>query len=215
VSLIHRPVKTNGAGPPQVPGIDYDETEEPSAAGIVKRPAEPTKETPLERVKRAWGMDSVSEREKNEEELRELLENERALRFRPAASASPSPQPPQREVASPQEKKIPVRREAKAMNGQQPFVVRWRAAVCAERSLSIGTRYTLMALSMFMDAAGYCWPSQRTIAEAAGMGERTVRLHLSRAISEGWLRTTARTGARRLKPGRPGLAYQGLIQETA
>lgn len=113
----------------------------------------------------------------------------------------------------------------------QPFVVRWRLAFLhaaplpygkrlkaqpdlKERSLPQGVRYVLLVLSTFMDHNGYCWPSQCAIAERTGMGERSVGAHLRHAIDNKWLRATARKAAK-LRPGRPGLAYQALIPEGA
>src|SRR3989304_6331404 len=59
-----------------------------------------------------------------------------------------------------------------ARTEEQPFVLRWRAALCRERRLAVGVRYVLLALSQWMDGDGYCWPSQRTLADRSGVPAR-------------------------------------------
>ncbi len=49
------------------------------------------------------------------------------------------------------------------------------------------TRHVLLTLSVFMDPAGYCYPSTRNLAGATGLSERSVCTHLERAAGEGWI----------------------------
>lgn len=60
-------------------------------------------------------------------------------------------------------------------------------------------KFVLMALADQADDTGYCWPSQRLIAQRVEMGERTVRRHLKTLQEVGLLTAKLRssTGGRR------------------
>lgn len=138
-----------------------------------------------------------------------LSAEEIAAATRPVLLAVPQSKP------QPADKPAPAAAQGKlSKRPPVPFVVTWREAVCQERALRVGVRYFLLALSLFMDQAGFCFPSQPVIAKKAGLNEKTVRRHVACAVATGWLEVRERRLAKhRTKPGRPALAYQALIPE--
>lgn len=65
-------------------------------------------------------------------------------------------------------------------------------------------KFVLMALADQADDTGYCWPSQRLIAQQVEMGERTVRRHLKTLQEVGLLTATVRSSS----DGRRSEAYR-------
>lgn len=62
-------------------------------------------------------------------------------------------------------------------------------------------RLTLAAVAQHMDpSGGNCWPSAPTLAVETGLGERTVRQALGRAVEEGWISREARGRGYRYSP---------------
>lgn len=69
-----------------------------------------------------------------------------------------------------------------------PLVVRWRNAVCAETSpLSPTQRLVALVLSLYADQdGGRCHPSEKLLAAAAGLSDRSVRAALAAIEHEGF-----------------------------
>lgn len=55
---------------------------------------------------------------------------------------------------------------------------------------SVIEKAVLNAFANYADAKGVCWPSQTTLAMAAGVCERSVRNAVSSLVKKGWLRVT-------------------------
>lgn len=66
------------------------------------------------------------------------------------------------------------------------------------------TKFVLIALAEQADENGYCWPSQKLIAQRVEMGERTVRHHLKTLQKVGLLTAEVRSSA----DGRCANAYR-------
>lgn len=60
----------------------------------------------------------------------------------------------------------------------------------ADCDCSLTEKAVLHALATFADSKGRCWPSQETIAEAAGVSDRTVRRALKSLAAKNIIRTT-------------------------
>jgi len=69
------------------------------------------------------------------------------------------------------------------------------------------TLHVLAALASYADAAGYCYPSQGTVARRLGMGRRTVQRHLDLLGRLGYV-----TSHRRIRPdGKGGYAASAYV----
>jgi hypothetical protein len=79
-----------------------------------------------------------------------------------------------------------------------PPVVRWRCAFLSDAGPgSPVTRAVLLYLSTEMRPDGSkCFPSYATIGKALKMDPRTVGEHVRRAVADGWLDVTQRTGGK-------------------
>jgi len=87
----------------------------------------------------------------------------------------------------------------------RPFVLLWRTAT-AEASLRALTKLVALILVEWMDADGYCRPSQTSIAELANVSLATVKRAITELKQAGLLRV--RSGC-----GRNGTsAYQAVLK---
>jgi hypothetical protein len=123
---------------------------------------------------------------------------------------SDSPKPA--DAAAPQQAAV---KNAKSTSKPGSFVVRWRSAVLTDHNLGISTKTCLMVLAEFMNAAGYCWPSQQTVAEVGNLSARTVWSSIQEAVAKKWLSKTPRKDVYQQGTGRPPLAYQAMIPEDS
>lgn len=73
---------------------------------------------------------------------------------------------------------------------QEYFKFEWQKAIMSKYGPKSVTRLVLMALSIFMDMKGICFPSTTSISEAAGLSERSVCTHLENSANAGWIEKT-------------------------
>jgi len=71
--------------------------------------------------------------------------------------------------------------------GQENLKFRWQKAIISEQGPESTTRLVLLALSIFMDKHGACFPSTAGIAKATKLSERCVCEHLGKAEQDGWI----------------------------
>jgi len=87
----------------------------------------------------------------------------------------------------------------------------WRRALRDHGPASNGLLLTLYTLSTFMDNDGFCYPGQATIARGARVSERTVRRHVDKAVSLGWLHVEPTRGQGQAWRG---IAYRATIPDN-
>ena len=71
-------------------------------------------------------------------------------------------------------------------------------------------KFVLVALADQADDYGYCWPSQKKIAEKVCQGERTVRRHIATLRDLGLLTVIRRSSTTALSPSTAPTAEETL-----
>lgn len=67
----------------------------------------------------------------------------------------------------------------------------WRHAI-KDSELEPVTRHLLLTMSIYMnEVGGGCYPTTKELARATGLAERTVCIHIRKAVEAGWLEVSA------------------------
>ena len=103
----------------------------------------------------------------------------------------------------------------------KPWRYQWLdAALSSAHALGEGERMMVLALNVYMNDAGTCWPSQETLAGICGVSSRTIRRRLEVLERNGWIKRNRRRRssticqASMVLTGQPVSDQAGILDRT-